>query len=105
MAKEKWWFMSFLKTEGSSAYGKSVDINAIDTTVARTAKIAASVFSAASVATLESLAETTNKILEFLERDKQSAIEHDVSTLKEILTHIDSIKANKDSVAMSKIAK
>ena len=36
--------MSFLKTEGSSSYGKSVDINAIDTTVARTATIAASVF-------------------------------------------------------------
>lgn len=97
-------FISNLKGEGNS-WGKQTDINVLDNSTAMSATVASSVFAVAAVATsmyymknindkLAELQEETKSILEFLENEKQSQIETDMTLLKELADNMEAIKGN-----------
>lgn len=99
-------FISNLKGENGN-WGKQTDINAIDNTAAQGAMVASSVFAVAAMATsmyymknindkLADLQENVQDVIAFLENDKQSQIETDMETLRDIANNMQSIKANKD---------
>lgn len=99
-------YISNLKGENGH-WGKQTDVNAIDNTATQGAMVASSVFAVAAMATsmyymknindkLADLQETVQDVIAFLENDKQSQIETDMETLKDIASHMQTIKSNKD---------
>lgn len=99
-------FISNLKGENGH-WGKQTDVNVIDNTATQGAMVASSIFAVAAMATsmyymknindkLADLQETVQDVIAFLENDKQSQIETDMDTLRDIANNMQTIKANKD---------